>query len=323
MKAIVFGASGYLGSHVAEQLVLDDHEVVCVLRPGSDTTFLKTLSVSIVHFNFNEMSALSELIDLGDSVFNCVAETRMHLSDKDRRRVECELTSTIFFAAQRAGARRFIQLSTVMVYGFDRPHYPVDELHPLTPRYSYSRVAYEREQVLIDQCKQGGTELLILRPSNTFGRRDSSALPALLASHKKGVFPVISGGGWQFSCMDGRDVGRAMVHLLDVPARLGEAEIFLAKGFDTTWLEVKFMLDEILGRDTKLMSLPKGLGILLGGLIEILYPYGRQPPLTRFNVDLLSTHTLFDDAKFRATGFQSRYDLRASLCDGLTGEAKY
>ncbi|MDB6061734.1 MAG: hypothetical protein JWM78_1837 [Verrucomicrobiaceae bacterium] len=316
MKTIVFGATGYLGSHVAEQLTLAGHEVICVVRPNSDTAFLQTLPVAVVRADFANVAALAAPIEQGAMVLNCVADTRMHLRDAERRVVECELTSRLFAAAQQAGAKRFIQLSTVMAYGFDRPEQAVNESYPVKPKYGYSQIACEREQTLLAQHARGATELVILRPSNTFGKRDSSALPALLASHEKGLFAVIGGGAWKFSCMDGRDTGRAMVHLLDVP--VSKPEIFLAKGFNTTWLGVKAAMDKVLQRETKLMNIPKPMGMLLGRVLEAVYPYGKNPALTRFNVEVLSSHTLFDDVKIRATGFRAQYDLEATLRDALS-----
>lgn len=317
MKTIVFGASGYLGSHVAEQLALAGHEVRCILRGSSDASFLQTLPLSIERATFADAGELAELIEQGSTVLNCIADTRMHISDQERRVVECELTSVLFAAAQSAAAKRFIQLSTVMAYGFDRPECAVDETYPVKPKYSYSRIACEREQILLDNAQNGETELIIFRPSNTFGKRDTSALPIFLASHEKGVFAGIGGAKWRFSCMDARDVGRAMVHLLDVPMPAKKPEIFLAKAYDTSWLDVKMVFDEILERDTKLMNVPKSLAMVIGRVMEAIYPYGKQPPLTPFNVELLSTHTLFDDAKIRATGFEPKYTLMETLRDAL------
>ena len=317
MKTIVFGGTGYLGSHVAEQLSLAGHDVTCIVRGKSNTAFLESLPVAIVRSDFCNTADFAKLIDTDTVVLNCLAETRMHLSDDERRVVECKLTSSLFSVAANAGAKRFVQLSTVMAYGFERPEYAINEAYAVKPKYSYSRIACEREQVLVGLHQSGGTELLILRPSNTFGKRDSSALPIFLASHEKGMFAAIGGGNWKFSCMDARDTGRAMVHLIDVPIEVNKPELFLVTGYETNWLEVKFALDEILERSTKLFSLPKPLAKLFGRVMELLYPFGGNPPLTRFNVDLLSTHTLFNDDKIRATGFKAKYDLMATLRDAL------
>jgi dihydroflavonol-4-reductase len=315
MKTTVFGATGYLGSHTAEQLIEAGHEVVAIVRKGSDCSFLQSLPVRIVRQDFDDVAVLAGEIEHGSTVLNCVADTRMHVSDDERRMVEVGLTSRLFQAAQQAQARRFVQLSTVMIYGFDRPSHAIDETYPLHPVYSYCRIAGEREDALLRLQPDSHMELVMLRPSNTLGKRDSSALPMIMQAHQKGSFAVIGGGDWRYSCMDARDTGLAMVHLMEVP--VSKAEIFLACGYDTTWLEVKSALDKLLERETRLVNIPKRPAMGLAWLMERLYPYGKNPPLTRFNVEVLSNHTLFDDSKIRQTGFQPRYDLLETLCDAL------
>lgn len=315
MNITLFGGTGYLGSHTADQLSQAGHDVQCVVREGSDCDFLKTLPVQIKTADMSDQALLSGLMDEGGTVINCTADTRMHVSDQQRKVVEVELSSRLFLAAKQAGAKRFMQLSTVMIYGFDRPKTAIDEDFPVNPHYSYSRMAEQREQTLLALQKDSGVELIILRPSNTLGKRDQSALPALLASHQKGQFPVVGGGDWQYSCMDARDVGRAMVHLLNV--EVSQPEVFLVKGYDTTWLDVKAAMDELLNRPSKLMNIPRGMAMAIGGIMEFLYPYGKNPPLTRFSAEVVSSHTLFDDRKIRQTGFAPQYDLRQTLTDAL------
>lgn len=317
MDIILAGGTGYLGSHVAEQLVVAGHNVNFLVRRGSNLSFLQSLEakgeqqLSITVIDFDNSEEIKSRIRAGVTVINCIAETRMHLSDGDRRKVEVETAGRLFTAAQEVKAKRFIQLSTVMAYGFNRPPTAVDETYPCSPEYSYGRIALEREQNLLELHKKGDMELIILRPSNTLGERDSSALPSLLASLKKGKFPVIGGGDWNFSCMDARDVGRAMVHLLRVDVQ--GPEIFLVKGFDTTWLQLKEALDKKLGQPSTVMNVPKKMALFLGGLLEWLTPYGKTPALTPFSASVVSSHTLFDDSKIRQTGFQPKYDLADSI----------
>jgi nucleoside-diphosphate-sugar epimerase len=321
MKVIIFGATGYLGSHVAEQLVLAGHNIHCVVRSGSNSTFLQGLqaansqSISITEVDFHKPEKFQAQIGADVTVINCLAETRMHLSDDERRKVEVELTGRVFSAAQQAGAKRFIQLSTVMAYGFERPKTAIDESFPCKPKYSYSRIAVEREQNLLALQAKGAMELIILRPSNTLGKRDSSALPAIMGSLEKGNFPVVGGGDWKISCMDARDVGRAMVHLLDVPVQ--QPEIYLVKAFDITWLDIKTALDKKLGKASKIMNVPKGMAVFIGWIMEIITPFGKAPALTRFSASVVSADTLFDDSKIRRSGFEPRYDLEATLNDAL------
>lgn len=313
MKVTVFGATGFLGSHAAEQALLAGHEVTCVLRQGSDASFLRTLEVTIQFVDFNNHAQLLETIEPESIVINCIADTRPHVSYAEREKIEIDLTSKLFMLAQQAGVRRFIQLSTIMLYGFDRPATPIDETWPPKPEYTYSRVAYAREQALLEQHKEEGTELLILRPSNAIGKRDISFLPNFVKSNRRGLFPVVGGGQWSFSCMDARDVGRALVHLMSVG--VSKPEVYLTKGYDTDWPAFKAALDAFMGNETKIMNLPKTAVMLTGRFLEMIFPYGSEPPMTRFQMEVLSYNGLFDDSKIRQTGFKPRYTLVDSFED--------
>lgn len=315
MRVVLFGASGFIGSHVAQQLVLSGHSVCCIVRLTSDCQFLHTLGVDIIRSEFRHIRQVAGYINTSDIVINCTADTRQHMRDDERRKVEVTLSWLLFKAAELSAAKRFIQLSTVMVYGFDRPAFAINENFPKQPSYSYNRIAWEREQVLLSLAEHSALPLMILRPANCLGKRDKSFLPSFIRSHRFSLFPVVTGGNWLFSCIDCRDIGRAMVHLLDLPS--GQSAVFLVKGYDVSWLQFKEALDIKLGKTSKLMNMPKALMMIIGYLVEVLYPLGKEPPLTRFSMEVLSNDTLFDDSKIRATGFVPQYSLEASLDDTL------
>lgn len=314
MKILLFGATGYLGSHVAEQLILGGHDVTCCVRDGADTAFLHTIPASIQTVNFAQSNTIAPLIDADTTVVNCIADTRPHASYQQRQGVEIELTHTLFTLAQQQQAKRFIQLSTVMMYGFDRPAHAINEAHPPSAGYIYNHIAADREKTLLDAYqnnRQSHTELMILRPSNALGKRDTSFLPNFVNANKFGMFPVVDGGHWQFSCIDARDIGRAIHHLTSI--EIEDAEVYLVKGYDLDWLSLKASLDEYLGKSTRAFNMPKCIMSKMAQLFEWITPYGKNPPMTRFDLDVLSTHTLFDDSKIRATGFTPRFTLNDSI----------
>lgn len=310
MNVTLFGATGYLGSHTAEQLVKAGHTVTCLVRDNSNTKLLNSLAVKIVTIDFSNDEAIMEYLK-DTVVFNCIADTRKHVSIDERRRVEVELTTRIFRLAQQARVARFVQLSTVMAYGFERPSIDIDESVHIVPKYIYNLVAKEREDSLLDQAQKGQTELVILRPSNAIGPRDTSCLPNFEKSHRAGYFPVVGRVAWEFSCIDARDLGRAMTHLLTV--QIDNTEIFLVKGYDISWLMLKAGLDGLTDKGSRLIRLPKKIMLTFGWLMEGLYPFGSTPPITRFDVDAISHHGLYDDGKIRATGFKPIYRLDDSL----------
>lgn len=315
MKVVLFGATGYLGSHAAEQLIQAGYKVTCPVRASSDQRFLQKINAHIVAIDFSDEDSWAQLIDQKTTVINCIADTRSHASYEQRKSVEIDLTRQLFKLTQKQKAKRFIQLSTVMVYGFDRPACAIDESHPCLPRYIYNQIAVDREVILNRLYQANSTDLIILRPSNTVGKRDTSFLPNFLNAHKWGFFPIVAGGDWAFSCIDARDVGRALVHLLSV--NVSRSETFLVKGFDTNWLDFKQDLDTYLRKSSTLLNLPKALMMGFAGILERIFPYGKTPPMTRFDMEVLSTVTLFDDSKIRATGFLPKYKVLDSFEDAI------
>ena len=118
------------------------------------------------------------------------------------------------------------------------------------------------------------------------------------------------------SCIDTRDIGRAMVMLGELPEAAGNT--YLISGYETTWLAFKAALDKAHHKTAKLISVPALLGKVVTTLLEKLTPYSKALPLVPFSVAVMSTQTLFDDKKIRALGFIPKYDLQDSIADCLS-----
>lgn len=308
MKIVVWGGSGYIGSHVVEQLLAAGYQPQCPVRFASDTRFLQSLAADIYCCDFSNESIAYIMRDV-DVVINCLARPQLHLSLAEHRKVDVELTSRILQQAINKKVKRFIQLSTVQVYGFNRPASPINEEYPLFASYHFNQVAIEREQALQEIAKKSSIELVMLRSANTFGARDSNFLQ-IVKAHKKGFFPIFK-KDVQFSCVDTRDVGRAMVWLATQNKLLHNC--YLLKGFDVSWLAIKNKLDVITGKKARVILLPAWLMLLLAFIFEKLFLYGSNPPLIRFSVKVMSTNTLFDSSRIEQEGFLSHFNVDQML----------
>ncbi|OGW59459.1 MAG: hypothetical protein A2V83_05780 [Nitrospirae bacterium RBG_16_64_22] len=306
MKAVVFGGTGFIGSHVAEQLVRAGHEVTAVVRPTSKTAFLESLKIPVLKADFSDADHLARLIQGHEVVYNCTANVKFHLSMEDHRAVEVHLTRRLVEAAAKAGARRFVQLSTIKVYGCDLPATPVDEAYPCRPDFPFEKVSLEREQVVRDVAARTGLDYAILRPAGTIGSRDTSFFSFLYKSHVGGGFPMIGGGTARISLVDTRDIGRAMVWLGTLPEARGE--VYLLRGFEASWMDLKEAIDRVRGVTAKVRRLPPGLAMGLARFFEWVTPYGGSPWLTRLAVRSMTANALFDDSKIRRAGFATIHD---------------
>lgn len=310
----MLGASGFFGGHVVEQLKEAGHSVRAVVRQTSERSFLDSLEVEVRPIDYADAS-LVDAMGESDVVYNCTADTRLHLDEATRRAVEIDLTLRIVQVAGRTCAKRFVQLSTIQVYG-PLPDAAVDEDSPLEPAHDYQHAAVAREEVVRTEADKAELPWVLVRPVTTTGARDTSLMANLLPAHSTGVFPIIGKGTQTLSMADARDVARAMVLLGDAPA--AERRIFLVKGFDTTWRGLKEALDRATGRRTRAVRLSAGIMKVAAQAITAFTPKGTEPKLHPLAVDTVSRSSHFDDARIRALGYAPRFSLDDAVGAGLT-----
>ena len=305
MRATVLGASGFFGSHVVEQLQQAGHQVCAVVRASSDRTFIDSLGIPVRPIDYSGASLVDAMRDAA-VVYNCTADTRMHLDEAARQAVEVDLTRRIVRAAGEACAGRFVQLSTIQVYG-PLPDAAVNEDFPCKPVHDYQHAAVAREEVVRTEADEAGLPWVLVRPVTMTGARDTSLMANLYPVHRTGVFPIIGKGTQTLSMADVRDVARAMVLLGQAPE--AEGRVFLVSGFDTTWHGLQEALDRATGRRTRTVHLPAGLMKLAARTITALTPRGTEPKLHPLAVDTTSRASHFDDARIRALGYAARFTL--------------
>ena len=110
------------------------------------------------------------------------------------RRVNVGGTRTAAQAAREAGARRFVHLSSVMVFGFSFPD-GVAEDGPLRGEgNAYCQTKIESEQVLGRGFDPGGLEITIIRPGDVYGPGSVPWVERPLALMKQRLFVLPDGG---------------------------------------------------------------------------------------------------------------------------------
>ena len=318
MKAVVFGGTGFIGSHVAEQLVISGHEVTAIVRSSSDTQFLSTLGLNILPLALDNAHDIRRVLGGVDVVYNCTARSHPNLTIEEHREIEVQMTQNLAMAASDAGVRRFVQLSTIQVHGSRTPFTPINELTPLRADTLFQQAYIEREHVVREVGAKTGLETVIFRPASTMGVRDqASFFSRFYLAYKKGGFPLVrhSQGGTRVSLIDARDLGRTMVWLGEFEKAAGE--VYLGKGFDICWRDLKDKFDQLLGPIPQKKLPPAWLLYAVATAAEWMSPPPKIPPLMRFMVLGLTHDVIIDDNKLKQTGFQIRHEFDESFKTAL------
>lgn len=175
MRVLVTGGSGFLGSHVAELLHGQGHEVSCLVRKSSDTTFLRSLGVKLVEGAVDDASTLPAAVEGAEAIVHCAGLVKARtMADFDRVHTGGTLGLARAAIAAKAPLKRFVHVSTSGVMGLGAPgrkHQVDDEPAPQT---SYDKSKLAAERALLELA--GELPITVLRPPAIYGPRDREIL---------------------------------------------------------------------------------------------------------------------------------------------------
>lgn len=173
MKALVLGGTGFIGSHIVDQLLARRHTVRVFSRTGEK--YRSPLAeVDYRTGVLGDSLAMAEALDGVDVVFHAVSTTVPSTSNLDPvADIQTNLVATVKLLEQMVQARvnRIVFLSSGgTVYGNPVAH-PAAEDHPLRPLCSYGVVKVALEHYLYMYQRLHDLQPVVIRPSNAYGPR--------------------------------------------------------------------------------------------------------------------------------------------------------
>jgi len=245
MKVLVTGATGFLGSHIAEELVHAGHDVRALVRKTSDTRFLRELGVELALGAVDGDEAdLARAVRGVDAIVHAagIVKARRFAEFHD---VNAGGTRNLVGVA-RAHApelRRFVYVSSLAAHGPspDGRARPTDsEPRPQT-HYGKSKLGGER--FVLDAARD--LPVTILRPPVIYGPRDTETL-MLFQTASLRVFPLFGDGGYRFSVVFARDCARA-VHDILIKDHPSGRIYTVDDGAQYSWAEMRTIVERALG----------------------------------------------------------------------------
>src|SRR5450432_469477 len=179
MTTLVTGASGFLGSHVARQLVARGEDVRVLLRPSSQNRAIADLSLEYVTGDLREPVSLDRALAGIRRVFHVAADYRLWARrSQDIYDSNVGGTKNLLEAAKRAGVGQFIYTSTVATIAVDRPQRPTEgtesKLEEMVGHYKRSKWLAEREVL---SAGNDGFQVIVAMPTTPVGPWDWKPTP--------------------------------------------------------------------------------------------------------------------------------------------------
>lgn len=303
MKILVTGANGFVGSRTCLHLEEAGHEVVRVSHRGSSGYAADIGDPS----SFETLDHIEDI----DTVVHCagIAHRFGRVSKREFERVNVDGVRNVVEFCARKSVRRFVHLSSVLVYGNSFSAVPITEDHELNPQDDYSSSKLAGEQAATIACSMAGIDLVILRPVPIIGEGSRGNVSRLVRAIDRGRFIWIGNGENKKSFVYVGDVARAIEASLVTE---NQHSIFNVVGGDISVAELVRTISVSLGKPEARLHIP-------GSLARIGLAFSR--PASGFSLVRRYRRTLetwlaesvYSGEKFEAQGFVPR----TNISDGL------
>lgn len=305
--ALVTGAAGFVGRHLAERLVAAGYAVTV-----SDLHDPKIIGTRFAHCDITDRAACSKLLEGAEAVFHVASMVQTRRSGADLVwAVNHGGTRNLLAAARAARTKRFIYVSSASVVYAGRDIENGDESLPYAAQsqapYADSKIAAERD--VLAGNGQEGLLTCAVRPHVIYGPGDGRFLPAILRRAEAGALRF--GVGREDKLSDFTYIDNLIDALLLADRKLEESPSIGGRAFFVTngepipfWSFVDRVLHE-LGLPALKGRIPFGVAYAAASVAEAVNALlgrgaGPENGFTRFAIRYMCTHHYFSIERARS-----------------------
>lgn len=251
MRVFVTGGTGFVGSHIVDELVDAGYDPLCLVRESSDTAHLDEQGVDQYLGSLDDVEGMDEALEEAEAVVHVAGVTKVR-EPRDFYRLNGEATCQLAERAAEVGdLERFVYVSSIAARGpgFD-PEGTGTETEPVSHYGRSKRLGEQGLQGVADEM-----DVTIFRPPPVYGPRD------------RDMFSVFQGASWGVAPVHGDGRSRtSVVHAFDVADAIRTSlerehpsgTIFpVDDGDHYTWLELTEKFGEAVGRKPTTVPVPE------------------------------------------------------------------
>jgi dihydroflavonol-4-reductase len=282
MKAFVTGATGFVGSHVAELLCQQGAELRLLVRPGTRTDNIDFLRAERVQGDLSDFASLRKGMSGCEAVFHVAADYRLWVREPDQMyRANVDGTLAVMDAARQEGAKRVVITSSVATMGFFTDGTVVDEETPVDIDHMIGH--YKRSKFMAEEAAlaagRAGAPVVVVNPTTPIGERDIKPTPTgrIIVDFLNRNFPAYVDTGLNLA--DVKEVARG--HLLAMEkAKPGER--YILGGENLTLKQILDKLSAISGIPSPTWQVPHALALGFAAFDEVFTGRlrGKEPRAT-------------------------------------------
>ncbi|GJD19942.1 sugar epimerase [Rivularia sp. IAM M-261] len=322
MKALVTGATGFVGSAIVRQLLEDGQEVKALVRKESDIKNLEKLDIEIAYGDITDYESIEQAMQGCHSVYHGAAMVAFWVPRKDRHLfdlVNVQGSKNVFSAALKLNIEKVIYTSTISTigsYGKDTPTTEENNfnLWDMSIEYEQSKYSAEFEAY---RFAAKGLPIVVVMPSAPLGARDIKPNPTgkLILDFLSRRIPGYIDGGANFIDVD--DV--AYGHIL--AAKKGKVgERYILGHENLSIVDLFTALEEISGIPAPKFKLPYISALKLAQAMEFISDHitNQHPLYTAPMVKFSSLYYFINTSKAnQELGFEPRSSVKQAAIKAI------
>ncbi len=299
MRVFVTGGSGFIGTHLVPRLVAAGHELVCLIRPTSNTVALQRAGVRLVRGDITEPATIRAGMQGCEAVVHLAACYELWVPERRRyRALNVDGARTVMECALETGARKVVHVSTAVVWGNAR--WPIAESTPLGERCAseYARTKREGEGIAWGLHRERGLPLVVIYPSAVLGPGDPKPTGRYLRDLVLRRLPAQVGITHPFGFVHVRDTAEVIARALELEGNVGER--YIACGENLTFGEINALVAELAGIGLPRLRMPDALAKVSARPLTAIADMVKRPPLWGMaadQIDIMLQGFRFDASK--------------------------
>ena len=313
MKALITGATGFVGSHLADSLLAKGYDVYCLTRKTSNLQWLKGKNVHLVEGDLFSNDVLADTIKDMDYIFHVAGVVK----SKDKAGFEKGnylatknlLELTLKF---RPNIKKFVHISSGAVCGPNPDDKPMDENYIPQPKTTYGVTKKMAE----DEAKKFSKDfpVAIVRPPAVFGPRDTEIF-IYFKTFAGGLNSVIGFGEKYLSLIYVEDLVDGIILAAEKDTVSGSI-YFICSDKEYNWNQIGDITSRILKKKAIKICVPHFIVYTVGAIAQFFSMFSKKAATLNLEkcFDITRKKWVFSNAKAKQElGFKEKYTLEESF----------
>ena len=276
MNILITGATGFIGSHLAELLQSKGHHLRCLVRKSSNLRWIKHLPIEFVYGDLFDAAVLASAVRGMDYLYHVAGITKARTKAeyfRGNHRATINLLDAV--AAGNPTLKRFVHISSQTAVGPSVGGEAVDEsasFHPITT-YGASKMEAERE--CLNRMNQ--IPITIVRAPAVYGPRDTDVFE-FFNTMNKGLQPMIGFNRKTVSLIHVQDLVEGIILAGEHGASVGQTYFISSEAY-YDWKEVGEVTASIMGKNVIRLRIPEFMIYGIAAISELYSTISRKAVL--------------------------------------------